>query len=94
VNAGGYCIPPLVIYGCKPISAALVENEIPGAIYGLPSKGWIDLELFDQWFDHFLCYAPSTKPLLLLMDGHSSHYCPSVIHRTSESKCGVGGPAT
>jgi len=39
VNAGDYCIPPLVIYGCKPISAVLVENEIPGAIYGLSSKG-------------------------------------------------------
>jgi len=86
VNAAGYCIPPMVIYGRKSISAALVENEIPGRIYGLSSKGWIDQELFDQWFDHFLCYAPSTRPLLLLMDGHSSHYCPSVIRRAFENK--------
>ena len=39
VNAAGYCIPPMVIYGRKTISAALVENEIPGTIYGLSSKG-------------------------------------------------------
>jgi len=85
VNAAGYCIPPMVIYGRKAISAALVENEIPGTVYGMSSKGWIDQDLFDQWFDHFLSYAPSTRPLLLLMDGHSSHYCPSVIHRASEN---------
>lgn len=43
----------MVIYGCKTISAALVQNEIPGTIYGLSYKGWIDQDLFDQWFDHF-----------------------------------------
>ena len=61
----------------------MVENEIPGTIYGLSSKGWIDQYL---WFNHFLCYAPSAKPLLLMMDGHSSHYCPSVIHWASENE--------
>ena len=86
VNAAGYCIPPMIIYGRKTINAALVENEIPGTIYGLSSKGWIDQDLFDQWFDHFLCYAPSARPLLLMMDGHSSHYCPSVIHRASKNE--------
>ena len=86
VNAAGYCIPPMVIYGRKTISAALVENEIPGTIYGLSSKGWIDQELFDQWFDHFLYYAPSTRPVLLMINGHSSHYCPSTIYRASENE--------
>jgi len=32
----------------------------------------------------FLHYAPSTRPLLLLMDGHYSHYCPCAIHGASE----------
>ena len=87
VNAAGYCIPPMVIYGGrKTLSAALVQNEIPGTIYGLSSKGWIDQDLFDQWFDHFLCYAPSARPLLLMLDGHSSHYCPNTIHRASENE--------
>ena len=30
-------------------------------------------------FEHFLEYAPPARPLLLLLDGHSSHYCPEVI---------------
>ena len=87
VNAAGYCIPPMVIYGGrKTLSAALVENEIPGTIYGLSPKGWIDQDLFDQWFDHFLCYTPSNRPLILLIDGHSSHYCPRTIHYASEKQ--------
>ena len=36
--------------------------------------------MFDIWFhNHFLANAPTARPLLLLMDGHSSHYNPSTI---------------
>jgi len=35
---------------------------------------------------HFLKYAPSARPLLLLLDGHSSHYCHSAIHQAAEQK--------
>ena len=35
----------------------------------------MDDETFYEWFEHhFLEYAPSGRPLLLLLDGHSSHY--------------------
>ena len=35
----------------------------------------MDNILFKEWFlKHFLCHAGSGHPLLLLMDGHSSHY--------------------
>ena len=46
-------------------------------------KGWIDQGLFDQWFDHFLCYAPS---VLLMMEGYFSQYCPSTIYRTLKNE--------
>ena len=80
VNAAGMCIPPMVIWDRKLLSPELGMGEVPGTIYGLSSKGWIDHELFDAWFcNHFLCYDPHVRPLLLLLDGHSSHYCPSII---------------
>ena len=53
------------------------ENEVPGTTYGLSENGWIDImmELFKLWFfNHFLCHAGASQPLLLLLDGHSSHY--------------------
>ena len=31
------------------------------------------------WFQHFLEYVPQKHPLLLLLDGHSAHYCPETI---------------
>ena len=50
-------------------------GEVSSTVYGLSKKGWIDGELFEMWFSrHFLAHAP---PILLLMDGHSSHYQPA-----------------
>ena len=84
-SAAGYPLPPFVIFDRKTLTKELTKGEVPGAAYGLSSKGWMDGELFRDWFiGHFLSYAPACRPLLLLLDGHSSHYCPEVI-RTAAS---------
>ena len=78
--ATGFVIPPLVNFDRKTLNPELTKGEVPGTLYGLSSNGWIDMELFSGWFlGHFLKYAPSCRPLLLLLDGHASHYCPDVI---------------
>ena len=81
VNAAGYAIPPLVIYARANLTKLLYQGEIPGTMYALsPGSGWMDGITFYEWFEHhFLEYAPSGKPLLLLLDGHSSHYNPEFI---------------
>ena len=39
-----------------------------------------------HWFaDHFLRHATGARPLLLLMDGHSSHYQPEIIRLAREN---------
>ena len=87
VSAGGQCLPPMVIWDRKMFPPELAVGEVPGTIYGLSDKGWIDQQFFDMWFHmHFLCYAPPTCPLLLLMDGNSSHYCHSICF-SGESFC-------
>lgn len=86
-SAGGYVIPPFVIFDRKTLKPEMTSGEVPGTMYGLSSKGWIDSELFDLWFTHhFLAYAPPTRPLLLLLDGHSSHYNPSFVSKAAEEK--------
>ena len=78
--AAGFVIPPFVIWDRKTLNPKLTEGEVPGTLYGLSHNGWMNSDLFFYWFNnHFLQYAPQTRPLILLLDGHSSHYCPAFI---------------
>lgn len=46
-------------------------------MYALNGSGWMDREIFEAWFAiHFLAYVPPVQPILLLMDGHSTHFSP------------------
>ena len=70
-------MPPMVIFDRKTLKPEMATGEVPGTMYGLSSSGWMDGDLFELWFTHhFLPYAPPTRPLLLLLDGHSSHTIP------------------
>jgi len=63
-----------------------MKEEVPGTTYGLSDNGWIDMELFKQWFyRHFLRHAGASRPLLLLFDGHSSHYNIEAISLAREN---------
>ena len=85
VNAAGYAIPPLV-FKRKNLVKPLMEGEAKGTMYGLSPSGWMDGEIFCDCLErHFLLYAPASRPLLLLLDGHSSHYMADVV-RTAASK--------
>ena len=69
-NTGGYVIPPMVIFDRKVLKPELTLGVVPGTMYGLSRNGWIDSDLFEQWFlHHFLAYAPPVHPLLLIMNG-------------------------
>ena len=71
VSATGQVLPPMVVWDRKTLTPKLAEGEVPGTIYGLSPKGWMDQELFDLWFTrHFLQFIPRVRPVLLIMDGH------------------------
>ena len=79
-NAAGHAIPPLVVFDRQSLKPEMSRGEVPGTMYGFSKNGWMDMELFEQWFmHHFLAYAPSLRPLLLIMDGHSTHFQPYVV---------------
>lgn len=79
--------PPFVIFDRKTLNPELTTGDIPGTLYGLSNKGWINQELFKGWFyQHFLPSVPSVRPLLLIMDGHSSHFCPEIIRMSARDK--------
>ena len=66
---GGYVIPPIAIFDRKVLKPELILGR---STRYLSSNGWIDSDLFEQWFlHHFLAYAPPVHPLLLIMDGRT-----------------------
>ena len=84
VSATGQYMPPLVVYDRKNLKREFHNHEVPGTAYGLTAKGWVNAELFEEWFEKvFLYYAPPARPLLLLLDGHSAHYHPAVVRKAA-----------
>ena len=87
VSASGNAIPPLVIFDRKNLIEELTRGEVPDTRYGLSDSGWMDSDIIQDWFaNHFLRHAPASRPLLLLIDGHSSHFSPQVINRAAEEE--------
>ena len=79
-SATGQAIPPFVIFDAKQLNLQWCKGEVPGTRYGLSDSGWTNKELFSGWLEgHFLSNAVAGRPLLLLVDGHSSHYDPDTI---------------
>ena len=84
VSAAGYAIPPMIIFDRLRLQQEFTVGEIPGTLYGTSKKGWIDSELFDEWFStHFLPHSPASRPIILFLDGHSSHYQPAVVRKAA-----------
>ena len=80
VSAAGQALPPFVIFDAKRHNPEWCVGEVPGTSYGISNNGWVDSELFRGWLvKHFLKYAVASRPILLLLDGHSSHFQPDLI---------------
>lgn len=75
MSAGGTFVPPMMIFPRKRDNPLLMKGAPLGAIHACHPSGWIQLDLFTQWFEHFLQHVkPSaTSPVLLILDGHASH---------------------
>jgi len=87
VSASGHALPPFVIFDTKGLNPEWTKGEVVGTTYGLSAKGWVDTELFKGWLvNHFLKYAVGGRPLLLILDGHSSHYQPELIKYVKENE--------
>lgn len=84
-NATGQAIPPMDIFDAQKLNYAWTKGEFPGTKYGLSGNGWINTELFESWLsEHFVEHAVSARPLLLLLDGHSTHYQPQSVRFAKE----------
>ncbi|CAF1051555.1 unnamed protein product [Didymodactylos carnosus] len=75
ISAGGQVLPSLIIFKAKTLRSHWCTGSVKGTCYGANKSGWINEDTFIQWMKK--CFIPNTpalpRPLLLLLDGHSSH---------------------
>jgi hypothetical protein len=84
-NAAGSVILPMVIFEGKRLNSEWIKGEVPNTLYGMSERGWTDQELFFYWMTElFLEQIPPARPVMLLVDGHSSHYEPDTIKAAAE----------
>ena len=63
----------------------LKEGAIPGTLFKSIESGWVNSELFIEWFKFFLKQIPPVHPVLLLQDGHASHISIKLIKLAKEN---------
>jgi len=66
----GHFIPPLLVFPRKNMKQELMIGTPPGSIHACHPSGWIQSEIFSQWFLHFIKH---TKPTKKILDRHYSH---------------------
>lgn len=73
--AGVNFIPPFIIFPRKRMKVELQDGAPPGTRFACHSSGWMQLEIFTDWFKHFLKFVKPTEddPTLLILDGHNTH---------------------
>lgn len=74
-SAAGTYIPPFLIFPRKRMRQEFQTGLPPAASAEVHETGWITKELFLSWFQKFISFsgASKQKPVLLLLDGHSTH---------------------
>jgi hypothetical protein len=74
-SAAGRGIPPCIIYPGKRLTAELILGGPLGTRYTRSSNGYITTDTFKKYIQHFAGHSKHTEesPVLLILDGHSSH---------------------
>lgn len=74
INAAGNVIPPTHVFPGERFRSNPLEGAVYGTYMGRSTSGWMDSELFNGWLsNHFSKSIPPARPVVLLLDGHSSH---------------------
>ncbi|XP_039296637.1 tigger transposable element-derived protein 1-like [Nilaparvata lugens] len=84
-SADGSFLPPFVIFKGVRWDEALKNGSLPHSITRLSPKGWITSALFLEWFKFSIESIGPQRPVLLLMDSHSSHIGPEIISLAKEN---------
>ena len=72
--ATGFVLPPCIIYPRKTkVPQYFREGVAAGTLFCNSENGWINSEVYLEWFDFFAKNIPPARPIILIQDGHASH---------------------
>ena len=73
-SASGKCLKPMIVFVKNRPSGPYSRNTVEGTLYGKSPNGYMDEELFVNWFENvFIPSIAHVRPTLLILDGHGSH---------------------
>lgn len=75
MSAVGHFVPPMLIFPRLRLTEQLKHGAPADTLFICNGSGWMTVNDFTAWFDHFLSFTRPTKerPILLILDGHASH---------------------
>ncbi|XP_063218965.1 uncharacterized protein LOC134529129 [Bacillus rossius redtenbacheri] len=75
MSASGYYVPPMIFFPRTNMTHALMRGCPDGVVGRAHPSGWVQSNLFTEWFTHFIKKTCPTeqRPVLLILDGHYSH---------------------
>lgn len=90
-SANGQKLFPFITFKAKYLwDSWIPEDGYPYTCYGVSPNYYMTAEVFYHWFkNHSLENCPKKRPLLIIMDGHTSHitiFPPKTCKRDFESK--------
>jgi hypothetical protein len=74
INAEGKVLPPYIIYTGKYLLANGTNGGPSNTRFAESLNGWMTTAAYIDWFHNlFIPSLPHERPILLILDGHSSH---------------------
>lgn len=87
VSAIGNCTPPMFLFPRKNYHDHFIRDGPPGSIGAANGSGWMMVEEFYKFMEHFVAHAKPSKehPVLLLLDNHDSHLAIKTINYAKDN---------
>ena len=85
VSASGFVLPPMIFPHKQSPPPNFREGAVAQTLFCSSRNGWINDDLFLQWFKFFLASILPTRLVLLIMDGHRTHMSIELIELAQSS---------
>ena len=81
-SATGNSLPSMIIFPRKKLRPFMMKNAPLGSVGAVHPSGWMTAENFLIFVEHFVKFTRCTteKPILLILDNHSSHLSIPVLN--------------